>query len=999
MNTAAKPATENLPIAAPEVNVPLRLILPLLLVSGACALTYQVAWMREFRLIFGGTTAANAAVLAIFMGGLGVGNLALGQRADRTRYPLRLYALLELVIVASAAVSPWAMRAMQFIYVSLGGQASLGMVGATVVRILLAALVLAVPTIAMGGTLPAAARFATTLNDDRRRALGWLYGINTIGAVLGALASAFFLLEQLGTTTTIWAAALANLLIASIAAYCGWHLAVDITPATTPSAAAVKKTKDAPRPSNHTLFIYCAAGVVGFAFFILEIVWYRMLGPLLGGSTYTFGVILAIALTGIGSGAALYPLVFRRLRPTLPAFAATCLLEAVCIGFPYALGDHVALWAGALREHYAHSLAELIAGWLLIAGIVILPAALVSGLQFPLLIALLGEGRRDVGKQVGRAFAANTLGAIAGSLVGGFWMLPAFSAPGSWVAMTLLLVGLGAIAVVISWRQRPSWRAVAACCTLAALAILATRAPGPTAYWRHGSIGAGRGPKSSADFAEQVALYNRALLWEAEGREASVGLMNSGDGLAFFVNGKSDGHAIADAGTQIMLGMLGPLLHPQPKTALVIGLGTGESGGWLAGVDSIERVDLVEIEPSIREVAERCAAVNRNALNNPKLHLILNDAREQMLTSPATYDLIISEPSNPYRAGVANLFTAEFYRSASRRLNRGGLFIQWLQAYEVDALAIAMVLETLRAEFPHVEIWTGQKRDLLLVCSHDAAPLDVATLRERLQNKYIASAVRSAWEDASLESVVAHHLAGGKTVDAIRAEHRAAAVTDDRNRLEYSLARSVGKDLEEPLYRIRELAALNDNWLPVASSEIDLELVQDQWFYWHGRDAQTHTGERKLRLNALAAATPASVVEIWGKQSRPPRLWREMCAVAHAYAVEGDVQALPLIEQLRPIDPIAADIIQAELMFVRRDLNGAAEHLERAFRQLRVSPWTSAAIVEDGLAIARLMSDNDPVAAQRFARLLDEPFAAGFMDENRNQAVTAIARSRARMSR
>jgi spermidine synthase len=553
-------------------------------------------------------------------------------------------------------------------------------------------------------------------------------------------------------------------------------------------------------------------------------------------------------------------------------------------------------------------------------------------------------------------------------------------------------------AVLIAWRREQTKSlAVAGCGLLAAVSLLAVNAQGPTAFWRHASIGAGRGPKTSEDFSEAVERYNRVVVWQAEGREASVALLNSGDGLSFYVNGKSDGHATTDAGTQIMLGMLGALLHPAPKTAFIVGLGTGESAGWLADVPSIERVDVVEIEPSIREVARSCAQVNRNALDNPKVELILNDAREQMLTSPAMYDLIISEPSNPYRAGVANLFTVEFYRSVSRRLNPGGLFIQWLQAYEVDARDIAMVLETLRAEFPQVEIWTGENRDLLLVCSHDAAPLDAARLRSRLADEYLSYAIRCAWEDDRFEAVIAHYLAGGATIDALRREQAIKPVTDDRNGLEYAMARSVGKDLGEPLYDIRRRAIELNDWKPAAIEGIDEELVHDQWYYWHGRAAHPHTGERAVRLAALTAESPQEVIDTWHKQSRPPRLWKEVRSLAHAYAALGDNRATALVEQLRPTDPIAADVIAAELLFVRHDLPAAAEQLERALRELRKTPWTNSVVIIDGLMMARLLSESDAALAQRFQRILDEPFAAYFMDDERLRTAAAIAKSRARL--
>src|SRR6185295_13244297 len=186
--------------------------------------------------------------------------------------------------------------------------------------------------------------------------------------------------------------------------------------------------------------------------------------------------------------------------------------------------------------------------------------------------------------------------------------------------------------------------------------------------------------------------------WEADGVESAVAVSNRA-GLAFVINGKVDGHIRADAPTQVMSGMLGAILHPAPKSALVIGLGTGSSAGWLGAVPELERVDVVELEPSIERVAKDCAVVNRDVMDNPKVHVIVGDAREVLLTTRERYDLVFSEPSNPYRAGIASLFTREYYREVQARLAKGGLFLQWVQAYDVDSRTVRTIYATLASVF------------------------------------------------------------------------------------------------------------------------------------------------------------------------------------------------------------------------------------------------------------------------------------------------------------
>ena len=251
------------------------------------------------------------------------------------------------------------------------------------------------------------------------------------------------------------------------------------------------------------------------------------------------------------------------------------------------------------------------------------------------------------------------------------------TAPGAWRAVVWLLMALGvsaiALSVIMGERAR---RALPVAAGLAG-ALLMARATGPTAVWRHSPIGVGRveAEATSSPAALRAWMNNerRSIRWEADGVESSVALGNS-EGWAFVVNGKIDGSARGDAATQVMGGLVGGILHPSPKSALVIGLGTGSTAGWLGAVPAIDRVDVVELEPVIRAVAGACRSVNRDVLQNPKVHITIGDAREVLLTSRRTYDIIFSEPSNPYRAGVASLFTREYYEAIESRLSRRRTF-------------------------------------------------------------------------------------------------------------------------------------------------------------------------------------------------------------------------------------------------------------------------------------------------------------------------------------
>ncbi len=287
----------------------------------------------------------------------------------------------------------------------------------------------------------------------------------------------------------------------------------------------------------------------------------------------------------------------------------------------------------------------------------------------------------------------------------------------------MLLVALGVYATALSWLQsgrRPAITYLGAQLAAAAFAIAGLGAAGPTAVWRHSGIGAGRATatlESSNQFRDWVHAQQRAIVWDEDGTESSVALAAEPNGYAFIVNGKSDGSARGDAGTQVMLGLLGAILNPEARRSLVIGLGTGSSAGWLAAVPGMDRVDVVELEPLIVDVARACDAVNREVLRNLKVHLTIGDARETLLTGREGYDLIASEPSNPFRAGVASLFTRDYYAAARERLTDDGLFLQWVQLYEIDARTLGTVYATIASVFPNVEAWEAGGGDLVLVAA------------------------------------------------------------------------------------------------------------------------------------------------------------------------------------------------------------------------------------------------------------------------------------------
>jgi len=636
--------------------------------------------------------------------------------------------------------------------------------------------------------------------------------------------------------------------------------------------------------------------------------------------------------------------------------------------------------------------------WTAVTALVVLPAAIVSGYQFPLLIGLLGRGGRQVGRDVGHAYAANTAGAITGSLLGGFIALPLLTATGAWRAVVLVLFGLAAVSLIEHQRRGPKRLGLAGLLPSGALAlsapVLLSLSVGPTAVWRHSPIGAGR-----VDYVASQATRNslqewqherrRGVVWEVDGRESSIALFSLAD-TAFLVAGKSDGEAVSDAGTQIMSGLLGALLHAEPRDALVVGLGTGSTAGWLAAVPTIERVDVVEIEPALEHVARVCAPVNRAALHNPKVATTYADAREVLLTTPQRYDVIFSEPSNPYRAGIASLFTWEFYAAAAERLRPGGIFAQFVQGYEIDGDTVRSVLATLSTAFASVSIWRTERSDLLLIATARQQILDVPRLRRQVAVEPYRSALLAAWQVDSLEGVLAHHIARPELAAEVAAQQSEEGInTDDRNLLEFAMARTVGRSRGFEVEDLVQQSMRRRLWRPATEGgAIDWQRVEDAYITM---DIGTSirgtplslprmTAAQRQRYQALLAWSlrrPAAAVAAWQQQSRGPENPVEVRVLAESYVALGDEAALPLIDRIRTWQPIDADALSAQLELKKGRPQAAFEALRRAIVAHRSDPWADKELLTSALSQLIPLGQADQELARAAFDLLAEPFAVG----------------------
>jgi spermidine synthase len=764
------------------------LVLSCFFLSGAAGLIYQVAWAKSLALIFGGTVYAITTVLAVFLGGLALGSYWIGRWSEHRENPLRLYALLELGIAAFGAASLLNLAGVRTAYVHafpwIGDSVTLR--GAF--RFLAAAVVLLPPTFLMGGTYPVLVRGLTAQSFALRLRVSRLYWINTIGAVAGALAAGFWLLPIFGGRSAVLAAAALN------------FAAGFIVLRTHGEKAAEPETKmKAPNSSDANgsrKLLLAAFAIVGATAMAYEIAWTRLLSIMFGSSTYAFTVMLATFLAGIALGSFVFEKWTKRRVPDLCGFETTQTLTALAaLLFLIALPHLPEVVVGILRTT-GNSFRGLLLAQAIASAVAMLPAAIVFGFNFPLVVSLVAEPRVDESTSesaaVGRAYAANTAGAIAGALLAGFWLLPSV---GGFRLVTIAAAANLLLAFALAAGRKIAWVSFSA--KLAISATLVAIVTSGAFYNRTlATFGAALYyPMHAQGVSLKEMAETNDVLYAADGPTATVAVIQSEDYLALRIDGKVDASNL-DTRTQLLLGHLPAFFYPHPRRVLVIGFGSGMTLAALARYPEIEQLDCVEIEPRVIRAAAYLEKLNGGVLRDPRVHIILDDARDFLSTTRERYDVISSEPSNPWMAGIANLYTSEFYREARARLAPGGLFVQWVQGYSLEPSDLRMVFRTFGTEFPHFTLWRGEVADyLLLGQSSSADPLSL----ERLRALWPQPNLQTDFKKLGLgrpEGLLAYHLLDD--ADLRRFAQDASFNTDNLTLLEFRAPKSLfAEDLAE----------------------------------------------------------------------------------------------------------------------------------------------------------------------------------------------------------
>ena len=767
------------------------LLIVLFIGSGCAALIYEVVWFQMLGLVIGSSAISLGVLLGTFMGGMCLGSLMMPRFVSSTRHPLRIYAFLELGIGISGLLILWALPLVAGLYTSWSGQG----IASVMLRGIVAAMFLLPPTFLMGATLPAISRWVR-MTPGGVSWMGFFYGGNIGGAVIGALLAGFYLLRLYDVTIATFVALVINVTVALVS------LAVARASTFSPAVSTIDERTVDEKVSAHWV-VYLVIGISGMTALASEVIWTRLLSLLFGATVYTFSIILAIFLVGLGIGSSIASAIVRNTNHPRLALGACQLLLTIAMGWTaYQLLASLPFWP----------IDPLLAAdpWLKIqmdlvrTAWAVLPPALLWGASFPFALAAAAKPGQDSGRLVGGVYAANTAGAILGALSASLILV-------TWIGTQhsiQVLISLATVAGVLILAQALTGSAPAkARLSLAGAVLIVMVASGITVMsipeLPKQLVAYGRFTQTQARFQGQADI-----IYMGEGRTAFVAVSKSADGTLSYHNaGKVQASSMpVDMRLQRMLGHLTTLIPENPRRLLVIGNGAGATAGAVSIDPRAEKITIVEIEDLVPQVAaEYFSQLNFDVINNPKVEVIIDDGRHYLLTTKEKFDGITSDPLDPWVKGSAALYTKEFFETAKQHLNPGGVVTQFVQLYESNEDAVKSEIATFFEVFPYGSIWVNKLRDsgfdLVLLGQVEPTQIDVDKLLNRVSAPEYSTVARSLSEIGFTSPLDLLATFAGQASD-LQRWLEGAAINRDRNlRLQYLAGLGLNLDQAQLIYR------------------------------------------------------------------------------------------------------------------------------------------------------------------------------------------------------
>jgi spermidine synthase len=780
-------------------------VLSCFFLSGASGLILELLWTRMLTLVFGSTALAVSTVLTAYMGGLGLGSYLAGKFSDRLKDPVRAYALAEAAIGIYALLVPWLIGYYpglnQWLWVTFGDRYTL----LSILRFVASAGLLIVPTTLMGATMPILARYFVSRPFEMGRVslrLGTLYAVNLFGAVAGSFLAGFIFLPMVGVRSTNLVAASFDMSVA-VAILVARRFArtrARASDALDELAAAQTGSVDAYAPAR--LYISPAArkvvllsfAVSGATAMCLQVLWTRALAVIIGSSIFSFTIILLAFLVGLGSGSATFGKLVTKFKDPVRGLAFTHLGIVGCIGLSYLITDRLPFVFTYLLSSTMVSADAVLTCQFALACLTVLPSTFLMGAIFPITVRVVTGDLATVGRDVGSAYALNTVGAILGSFLSGFVVLPVLGLQRGIYLAAVVDLSLAVMLFAVTASLPPARRLIGMA-TAVAMALVGLAMP----RWNLTNFSIGFFRISMArDYIDMVERRHQRKKWQMpklvyykDGIATTVSVDQWGKVFSMKNNGKVDASNDADMPTQISVGLLPLLLYDNdhaPKVAL-IGYGSGVTAGASTQYP-IDKLEVVELEPAIYEAAHFFDSVNHRPTENPKVKAIVGDGRNFLTQRNDLYDIIISQPSNPWITGVSNLFTREYFQSVKSRLREDGIFCQWAQLYEMAPWNIKAIYRTLADEFPYVMVFAAEdlSSDTILIASRKPIELDIRKIARAFENPITAAEAKRAGFETP-HDVPAFLLLGA---DEMRSFTAGAAInTDDNALIEFAAPRDL----------------------------------------------------------------------------------------------------------------------------------------------------------------------------------------------------------------
>jgi len=728
-----------------ETSLLRRIIYLCFFISGITGLSYEVVWGKYLKLFIGATSHAHVIVLATFMGGLALGNAFFGRLADRQKFTLKLYAYLELGIGLFCMLFPTIFESAIKLYFSLAEPDPTSIYN-MVLKFFLSALTLLPPTILMGGTLPVLSKFLVRRLREAGERIGLLYFINSAGAAAGCLIAGFYLISTFGLQLSMISMASVNILIGTVFLYLKRFEDRFETPENDREEAVVSAT-----PQNQAR-LYSDSQIRAAYFFIFisgilsmvyELVWIRLLSMVLGSSTYSFSIMLFTFITGISIGAIFASHLMKKERDAYWLFAVAEFGVFFTLIVMIPMYERVPFYFNLLDSLLSHNIDAF---WLyntikvLVCVLLMALPTFFIGMTLPLAGRVAVRQVKVLGTGLGSAFSLNTLGNLIGAGVGGLVIIPVLQLQPS-IEISSLMSGLVGAGLLFADKSRSFPRRVIPFLGVVVFFAIFKMVTSP---WDAYTINSGvfrESGKVADTFEAYRASVNSDIRVVYYENDADMSILVAQSKLSknlwYKANGKTEASTLSDMNTQLLVAHLPLLFHKDPKEVMLLGLGSGATAGAILK-HPIERLDLAEISKAVVNASRYFDEFTGAPLDDPRTRLTIADGKEFLLLKPqAAYDVIISEPSNPWIAGVGNLFSIEFFNVAKSHLKPGGIMVQWFHLYEMGDPLVTCVLNSFGSVFPYATVW-NVGTDIIVLGTMEPLKVNFTEVENRLFSPPVA---------------------------------------------------------------------------------------------------------------------------------------------------------------------------------------------------------------------------------------------------------------------